>query len=266
MFLRVISISLFFISFITAYAQVINFADDSSVVSTQQVPAGSGEQLNLYFRNDISGGVLMHSNGYGGYFRRGYHLTGIKRLLWEIEIVTMKHPKEYKSYNPVLDDNKGFIFGKLNSLTIVRPLIGWTKTLFRKETKRGVQINYVFLGGPLFGIVKPIYLQIMKPTVNNPRPSSPSIERYDPEQHTIDKIYGKAPELKGLEESVVYTGLHTKFAFNFEYAPLAELIRAVEAGVTLDAFYKPVPMMAFVDNKQFFLTFYASFQFGKKYN
>jgi len=239
------------------------FIGISSVFSQEKATTVSDDGLKLFYRTEMYGGLLIHTNGYGINFRKGFRKTGFSKRLLSIEVVNMKHPKQYKSYNPYYDDTKGFFFGKMNSLSIIRPAIGHQKVLYGKEVKRGVQISYLYFAGASIGLVKPVYLEIAYPTV--PTYKTLSTEKYDSEEHTIDQIFGRAPATKGIEETKIYPGFHGKVALNFEYAPADDMLRAIETGVSLDAFHKKVPIMAFSRNSQFFLTLYINVQFGKKY-
>jgi hypothetical protein len=230
------------------------------------------EETRLYYMSDKSGGLLVHTNGFGAFFRQGKRINGFKKRILSAEIVNMKHIKEAKSFNPYNEDAKGFVYGKLNSLLVLRPSIGIQKTLYSKETKRGVQVGYTILVGPAIGLLKPIYLEIASPNIVSYE--TRTIERYDPNKHSIDMIYGRAAATRGIEETKIYPGLHAKFGFNFEYAPEDEMIRAIEVGVSADAFYKTVPIMATFNgipdenqpqNHQVYLTIYMHWQLGKKF-
>lgn len=247
------------------YAQVTPSEEtdaDDIIEETNKRNFGSGEASTIY-KNEISGGLLLHSFGWGANFRKGKHITAKLRRIYSFELCGMKHPKEYKSYNPHKDNNKGFVYGKLNTLTIFRPSAGIQRIMFHKEGKKGVQISYMMLGGASLGFVKPVYLEIAPPP-GSPSNTPSQSERYNPEKHTLDKILGRAETLKGIDEGKFYPGLHAKLGFNFEYAPQEDLIRAIETGISADAFYKSVPMMAFIENRQFFVTYYVSWHFGKK--
>ncbi len=220
------------------------------------------EQTRLFYRSFLSGGVTLHSNGMGLNFRKGKRKTGFKKHLFEAELVTMKHPKEYKSFNPYFDDSRGFVFGKENALLVLRPSYGRQRILYTKDAKRGVQISYLIMGGPTLGFVKPVYLEIA--SSGQIGRVVVSTERYDPEEHSLDEIFGRAPMLTGINELSVIPGGQAKFAFQFEYAPEDDLIRAVETGFVVDFFAKEVPIMAFADNRQLFYSFYINWQFGKK--
>jgi len=229
------------------------------------------DETRLFYRSDVSGGVLIHSNGIGAFYRRSKRITGFKKKFLSFELVNMKHPKEHKSYNPYIENTKGFVYGKLNSLTILRSTAGYQKTVYSKETKRGVDIGFLLTAGPELGFVKPMYLEIAYPNVASY--IYLSTEKYDPERHNQNNIYGRASALKGIEDMSFYPGIQLKFGLNFEYSAQDEGIRAIETGATLDAFYKQVPIMAGFPlgdpdsepkNHQVYLTLYLAFQFGKK--
>ena len=237
-----------------------------SFAQTTNKPADTGtpyDDTRLFYRTEVYGGLYIHTRGWGLNFRKAYRRTGFSKQVLSIEINNQKHPKEHKSFNPYYDDTKGFVFGKLNSIFVLRPSYGRQKVLYTKEAKRGVQISYFTLFGPSLALAKPIYLEIAHPTV--PGYDFLTTEKYNEEEHTMDMIFGRAPFTKGLDEIAVYPGLHGKFALNFEYAPADDLLRALETGLTFDAYYKEVPIMAFAENSQFFLTAYLNIQFGKKF-
>ena len=78
-------------------------------------------ETGILYKYEMTFGILAHSNGFGLNYRRGRHITGYKKRIFEIEAVNIKHPKEYKVYNPSRENAKGYIFGKINSFLILRP-------------------------------------------------------------------------------------------------------------------------------------------------
>lgn len=218
------------------------------------------------YKHELSGGPLIHGDGWGITFQYGKYVTAKNRNMLGIEIVSMKHPKEIKSFNPNYQDARGYFYGKLNSMIIVRPTIGRKHRIAEKIRKSAVEVNYVWGIGPSLGLLKPVYLQILEEPGMAFQPVS--TQRYDPERHFADNILGRASFFKGFGEMKLYPGAYARFAFNFEYAGTNTGIRALEAGVSMDAYAKEVPIMADVEdlgtNKQFFLEFYIALHFGAK--
>lgn len=219
---------------------------------------------NVLYRNEMSMGVLVHSNGYGAIYRRGYHVSGIKKRIIEVEFATMRHPKSIKTANPYFENSKGFYYGKLNNFGILRAGYSIQKTMYEKADGKGVQIRYIYTLGPSIGLAKPIYLEILKSTPI-PLEFELSTEKYNPDIHFIEDIYGKAPSLKGLNETKIYPGAYVRFGLSFEYANSYNRIKAVELGFTADAYTKVVPIMAFAKNKQIFTSLYVNFLIGKRW-
>ena len=228
------------------------------------------EDIKLYYRSTISGGIYMHSHGYGVNFRYGQYTSAKTQTILSAELLNMKHSKEYKSFNSYIDDAKGYYYGKQNSLTILRALFMQQKVINGKELKNGVAVSYIYAIGPSFGFLKPIYLDVAY-SDGNPVPVAPETtdmyvqtEVFDPDKHDPSTIYGRAPFTRGLGEMSMLFGGHAKFAFNFEYAPEDNMLKAMEVGANLDFFNRKAPIMATEDNSQFFFTLYVSIQFGKK--
>tara|TARA_R110002049_G_scaffold122342_4_gene277185 strand:+ start:2247 stop:2999 length:753 start_codon:yes stop_codon:yes gene_type:complete len=224
------------------------------------------EETVVKYNTEFAGGVLIHTNGFGANFRYGKFLTGFKQRMYQLEITNWKSSREVKSFNPFYDDVKGYVLGKLNTVTMVRPSIGVHKAFISKQSLSGVSINYTALFGPTFAFLKPVYLEIGSRSDNSSQLpySIISTERYDPDIHKNANIYGRAPFLKGLSELTVYPGLHTKLGINFEYANTNDVLKAIEVNLTADAFLKELPVMAFSDNQQFFLTLSINLLYGVK--
>jgi hypothetical protein len=116
--------------------------------------------VTILYRNEAEGGINIHSNGFGITFKRGWHLTGYKKHMLDIDFVSLRDPKQYKlaSQNP---DAKPFFYGKLNFAYILRSGYGRQNILFSKGEKSGVEVRYNYYGGLSVGITKPVYLDIL---------------------------------------------------------------------------------------------------------
>lgn len=234
----------------------------STTVCFAQLPDQADGRL--LYKKEVVGGLTMHTAGWGFHFRYGKQISNLKKLSFGLDVVNIKHPKEKKVFNPAFDDGKGFYYGKLNSLIAVRPTIGIRKIWYQKKRPQGVEIGYNFNVGPSLGLVKPTYLEIIYPL--NDGSATLSEERFDPNKHTVDNIYGRARFGKGMNEISIYPGAFAKFGLHFEYSGDEESIQALEVGAMVDYYpAKKVPIMAIADNYNLFLNFYVSLIFGKKY-
>jgi hypothetical protein len=219
--------------------------------------------IKTIFKKEYYGGVILHTQGLGLNFRASKFLNVDRRRLLSIEAVNIRHAKEFKTFNPTaINGNKSFVYGKKNSLLTIRPTYGREMVMFHKLAKRGVQVSRIWQAGPSLAFLKPVYVVVQESQVDG---FVTSLKKYDEFAHRLDMIQGRGPMLKGIEESVLVPGVHLKYGFNFEYAPEMEMVRSFEVGLNLDAYYKPITIMAFENDQQFFLTLYANFFFGKKY-
>ena len=234
------------------------FSQDALTVLAQ------GNDLDVLYRNEMNIGVLAHPNGVGINYRRCRHISGTKKGIVEFEFVNMRSPKEVKISNPNFDNSKGFIYGKLNAFQIFRPGVGYQKVLFPKAERKSVEIRLGTYIGASIGFVKPVYLVVVNSAVNG-TDNTMSIEKYDPQKHFIDNIYGRAPYFKGFGETKIYPGGYAKLALSFEYADYHNAVKAIETGITVDAFPKTIPIMALNKNQQVFVSLYLSFIYGKKW-
>jgi hypothetical protein len=223
------------------------------------------DETRVLYRRELLGGLTLHGDGWGINFFHGRHRTARDRRMIGVEIVSMKHPKEIKSFNPFYEDSRGYFFGKQNALMLVRPTYGRKHQITDKIRRSGVEVNYVWSIGPSLGLLKPVYLQVGQPDFPY---ETISVERYDPRLHDATNIYGRATWFRGVGEMQFLLGAFGRFGFNFEHSGSAAGIKAIEVGATMDAFPAAVPIMAELEgvkNKQLFFGFYLSLKFGKKF-
>lgn len=226
------------------------------------------DETTVIYKNEIHGGLQFHGHGWGFTFTKGYYKTAHSALQWSIDLVSMKHPKEIKSYNPYFDNAKPYSYGKENFLYMLRPMFGKRNIVTDKFRKNGVEFGYTYAIGASLGIAKPVYLEIGKPEFPY---EYIVIENYEPGEHFIEDIIGRASWTRGFDEMKLYPGVHTKFGLFVEYSPEQTGIKGIEAGVSLDAFPEDIPIMATIEkgvpeNKKLFLNFYINLFIGKKYN
>ena len=217
----------------------------------------------ILFRSEKSWGGLINTEGYGVNYWIGSHKTAAIKRIYEFEGVTMKSPKEVKSINPYFENAKSYKYGKLNSAALLRANVGRVKTLNNKPYWGGVEVRYMYFAGLTTAILKPVYLSILYPTTI-PYKYQVIDEKYDPNKHNSDMIYGRASFFKGFNELKFYPGLNTKLGLSFEYGHKPELVRSLDVGVIGDVFLKKVPIMAFDNNNNYFITFFISAHFGKR--
>lgn len=230
-----------------------------------QVDVGIDTSKNVLLFKEASGGIILHTQGWGLKFSKGYNKTAFKKRMLTFELVGMQSQKQIRTINPYFTNAKSYIYGKLNSVFILRASYGMHRLLNRKPYWGGVELRFLYMGGVSVGFAKPVWLYILKP--------SPifyeytiSEERYDPYEHFVDNIFGRASFTKGFNQLSVYPGINARIGLEFDYGVYRTKVKSLEVGAILDVFPIPIEIMAFNDPNYFFLTLYLNFNFGKRYN
>lgn len=219
-------------------------------------------QLKVFFRNERSFGFQLNTDGLGVSYRTAKRLDYLNKRLIEVDLGTMKSPKEYRQRHP-FGQGGAYVFGKLNSAFYLRAGYGHQHELYSKEDFGGIAIRYFVSAGPVLALYKPIYYKVLYQIPGTANEYELREEQFNP--NTIaapDEIYGRASFTKGFREIKVMPGAYGKAGFNFEYSKEDRAIHAIEIGGQLNAFMKEIPIMAITQNKQFYFSLFVSYRFG----
>lgn len=233
--------------------------------------------MGFLLRKEKSGNIMLHTLGYGLGFRFGTNKTYFKNRMFEFDLLEMRAPNQVKQFNRNFTNPRSYVYGKLNNLYLVRAGIGRQHLLNRKPYWGGVEVRAFYYGGLDIGLAKPTYLYIAYYEYDGTRLTVDhvALEPYDPllhfpyvgtAQNPRSDIFGRGPILSGFNKIKIYPGIYAKGGFNFEFSAMNDRIKSVEAGVTLDVFPNPVPVMAFKEKNSYFVTGYLSFHLGRRYN
>lgn len=220
---------------------------------------------NVLFRKEMNGAFILHTNGWGLEYRIGQNRSVFNKWMLEFDLLEYKHSKEIKSINPFYTNTKSYIYGKLNTVYMVRAGFGEQRQLNRKPYSGGVELRLFYFGGLSVAMTKPVYLNVMDWDTTETRLIIVT-EKYDPAKHFPDNIYGRASFLKGFNEIKPYPGAYAKLALGIEFGNINQNTKLLEVGAVFDYFAKPVPIMATQKSDQFFLTLYISLGIGKRYD
>jgi hypothetical protein len=248
---------------------IFSFVLSGNLLLAQESPSlpgggyENGTTLNVLYRRDVSGKIYADTRGFGILYRQGRHVTAKTRSYFEIDVQTLKHPKEIKSQGEA-EDRRRFVYGKINHIFLVRGALGLQNVLFNKADNKAVEIRYSYSLGPVFAFAKPYYLQVYTTGAKETKLVKFDSENFSPDS-TNTKIIGRGEYAKGLSEMKVYPGLTGKFNLSFEYAPYTNLIRAIETGVSVDYFPKALPIMARNPAENIIITLHVGFVFGRKW-
>lgn len=217
------------------------------------------------FTNEASGGVYIHSAiGIGVSARRGYHVNAKLRRLLEADISNFRHVKAIRISSGLSNGiGKSYILGRLHSIMLARVGYGYKWTVYKKTEKKNVEINCVgFVGGTVaFG--KPNYLEVL--SFDQQGNIVLNTERYNPELHNENNIYGRSTFFKGMSELKVRPGGYVKLGLNFDFIESYNKIKALEGGVIMDVYPVPIQAMAFTPNRNVRLSLYLKMNWGARW-
>jgi hypothetical protein len=222
-------------------------------------------QEKILYRNERSVAFLLNSNGWGGNFRYAKRITYLKKTLYEVDLITIKHPKEVKIYSNASNTIKSYIYGKANSFINLRAGIGFQREIFQKQDRDGISIRYFYCFGPDIGFTKPIYYNYNIYLVDSNSKVYPVVmtEKFISQHPNATDIIGRASFFKGFDEISVIPGIYAKLGVTMEFGRKEQIINALEGGLVLDAFIKRVPIMATEKNPWFFPSLFISYRFGR---
>ena len=219
------------------------------------------EEKRTIYKREETFGATIHTTGWGLVYRYGKYTSGFSRRLYEVELVGKKHPKEIKTFTSLFDNSNGYVYGKLNSILLLRGGIGNHVTFISKQSVRGIAISYILNGGLSLAYAKPTYVETI--FIDEGIVSS-RVEQYDPDVHTQGDIIGGASFFRGFFGGKFYPGVYLKAGLHFESSLVANKISGLEVGAVLDLYPKKVPILANDLNRFYFLNLYVSLTFGTK--
>ncbi len=222
-------------------------------------------QLMYTQSNQYSISMNSFNTKWGGlYFRHGWHKTGTQLNHYEIDIERIKHAKEVRR-SGFSDNPNQYQFGRLNVVFFLRNGMGQTVIITDKPYKNAVGLNFVYSIGSTIAFLKPVFIEVYYPYEGGKTGGYLVSEKYDPEKHTdVYKIYGNSSFGSGLSETKLVFGGYGRSGLQVEWGPYPDETRSLEAGITVDAFSKGLPIMAHSNYDQVFYGFYIAFNWGKK--
>ena len=245
------------------------------VLSVSHIQAQSqNESKGIVYQKEWSLGGMLHTQGWGFFYEKARYINFRNKKIFEIQFTQLKNPKETRQASDYGYSYLGqqaprpFVYGKQNNFYPLNVAIGRQHMFAERAEKSGVEVGFKYMGGISIGILKPYYLDLISKgdnqlyTVVKPeRYSSDNANRF----LDLGYIYGSSGFTYGLDQINVIPGLHLQAALNFDWATNDQFVKALEAGVIFDAYYKKIPIMIQAANYQFCPNLYVSLQFGKKH-
>lgn len=229
------------------------------------------ESLGFIYNRESAFSLRIHTNrGIQPGIEWGRLRTYYKTTLFSLNISELKHPKEQRqSASPTQSRAfRPYVFGKQNNAFVVRAGWGMKRYYSEKARQKGVAMGMTYSFGPALGLIKPYYLALSRPDPDNPGRGRAMHEKYTEANAAIFtdryRILGASPFLKGIGETDITLGGSASVALHMDWGAFDEVVKALEIGVMLDAFAKPVPILVGDGNSRAFLNFFVGLQFGKR--
>ena len=231
----------------------------------------------VVYKHEWSFDFKIHENGYAIGYNTGEVLTYQKSKFYQLELGIMKDIREKKqnknySFTPS-SGTRQFVFGKINSFYNVRGSIGFKKYLSEKAKRKGLAVGYSYSFGPVVGLLKPYYLNLIYRPVETEGDIMFPDERYTEENAekflTFNDINGAASPFKGITEIKVVPGIQGKVASHFALGAFDKYVKAVELGLMVDLYIRKIDIMAEslgYNNKPYFIKLFANMQLGMRKN
>lgn len=246
---------------------------------TPSIKSLGEDAKGIVYNREFATDFKIHTQGMGIGVNLGKLITYYKTRYLNFSITEIKHPREYRqSFDfriPAAGRvSRSFIYGKQNQLFTLHGGFGEKRYFSEKALNRGLAVGISYSAGPALGLLKPYYLDLIRyqePDFSNFFVRSESYSESNADKFLdINSIYGASGILKGLNEIQIVPGGHAKFAVHLDWGAFDEFVKAVEAGVMLDVFFRQMPLMvetaqtADIDNQMLFVNFFVNLQLGKR--
>ena len=218
------------------------------------------EGVMAYHRQNIFG-IQLRTMGYGLLYEIGRTQTTRKTTTYGIELSEIKSAKEEKLPTGGFFIGNRYIYGKINNFYQFKLGIGQQYILGEKGNKNGVSVSAVYGAGLALGFLRPYYLQVQDAS-GNPLTIKYSVQ--DSALFTGQSIIAGGGLGKGWSELKLRPGAYAKAGLRFDYGRFNEIVSAIEVGVSLDAYFKKIPIVLYEKQKQLFFQGYVALEFGKR--
>lgn len=212
-----------------------------------------------------------------GYFSLAANIAQIKAYnktqFYHFEIGTLRHPREFRQKidffpNFLNSTNNPFLYGKQNSLYVLRGGWGEKRYFSEKGANKGVALGISYSAGLSLGLLKPYYLDLIR-FEDNTGPAIITSEPYNEDNELvfldINRINGASGSSFGWDELSVLPGGYIQAGVHLDWGAFDKFVKGIEAGLMIDVYSKKAPIMIIEDNKFLFMNVYVNLQIGKRW-
>ena len=215
---------------------------------------------NYDYSSEVIWGINKNTNSglIGGFILKyGQEIKDGMFQTYGIEIVNVKHPKEFKYLSQF--SGNSFIWAKQNYLYALRLQYGREMIFYKKAAQQGVQISGQVAGGPTLGILAPYYIEY------NPGGSGGTVtEQFNPQRHNFNGIVGTGRLFQGIGESSIKPGVNAKVSLSFEFGTFKSNVTGFELGFMGELYTEEIVIIPTADNQAFFPSAFITLFYGNR--
>lgn len=218
---------------------------------------------SFLYKKDFQYGFAIHTQGFAITTKYTKNKNYFTKKQYDFDwVLSMRHATEATTPGNDPQNDRPFVFGKLNEMSVLRALYGRQKIIADFHNTISVRVNFHYGLGLNLALLKPVYLNVFK----NNGTFETEQKRFEPEKYTNPAmISGSASKYLGINEMSFKPGISSKIALSFEWGRQDDKFKSLEVGCMADIFTEEIPIMAFTKNKQFYINLYAAFSFGNRW-
>lgn len=231
----------------------------------------------IVYRYEKAFDFSLHTHGFILGYNVGRIKTYDKTSFYHFSLGYMRDMREKRQNKNIPFDgmtSSPFVYGKLNSLYILRFGWGKKKYLSEKAKRKGIAVGYSYEIGPAVGMLKPNYLELLfTEEVNGQLIDDLRAEPYTDDNADVfldyNRIFGGGGFSRGWNELTFTPGLQARGGVLFSLGAYDKYVKALEVGVMADVFIKKMPILIeteAVSNKPYFINLYLTLQLGYRSN
>ena len=226
-------------------------------------------ERGIVYDREVAAALTLNTNGFSLGVNSGRLRTYYQTRYWGVSAGLLKSPQEHRSTDRAVQfgqSSGSFVFGKRNSLIPVRVYKGWRRYYSGKDRRRGVAVGTSFELGATAGIVKPYVLEIS--SFGPDQPLARQFFTYDENPNGFSQrglISGTGGLRRGWSGASLLPGVNARAAVHLDWGAFDEFVKALEAGIMIDAFPRAVPILIDpAQNTPLFINFFATVHLGRR--
>lgn len=220
---------------------------------------------NSLRKKSFSLGAFTHTYGIGISFDQFRWLSNNYGLKFGVDVASYKNRRENRIESLYHDQGgKPYIFDKLNYCYFFSFQFGIAKPIVRRTEFSKLHIHAYAQAGFSLAVLKPYLVEVAVavPGTGN------AIVKIDQNsrRYVFQDIVGEADFFTNMGSLTAMPGGRIKSGILLDVALQNFIIRAVDVGLQVDVFNKPVPIMDVTSNPQYFLGGYLGFMIGNAWD